>query len=324
MSESTTVKPIVVVSKCLGFDKCRYNGITLPSEQIDMLTPFVQYVTVCPEVEIGLGVPRHPIRLVQGDEAIHLFQSATERDITDEMHGFSSGFLNSLDVVDGFILKDRSPSCGVKDVKLYSAKGYPLNGTESGLFAAAVAEQFPNLPIETEGRLSNFSLREHFLIRLFTLTRFRLLRHDQSMKNLVDFHARNKFLIQAYNESMMRKMGKVVANHEKISTNEVYDLYQQLLYKALQKKPRFTTNINILMHVLGFVSKYLAPREKEYFLQCLGRYRSRKIPLSVPVGIIKAHLIKYDVSYMLDQTYFEPYPEDLASINDSGKGRIVT
>jgi uncharacterized protein YbgA (DUF1722 family)/uncharacterized protein YbbK (DUF523 family) len=323
VSEVVSEKPVVYVSKCLGFDACRYNGITLPNAKVDMLKEFVEFRPVCPEVEIGLGVPRQPIRLVLVGDEKRLHQPASQRDLTAEMTSYINNLCAGIDIVDGFILKDRSPSCGIKDVKLYTEAGMPCSGSESGFFGGAILERFPDVPAETEGRLSNFKVREHFLIRMFTQTRFRILKKRCVMSELVDFHAKNKFLIQSYNESMLRKMGRVVANHDKKSVADVFDVYNRLLCSALSKAPRYTSNINVLMHALGFVSKNLLPREKAYFLDSLERYRAGRIPLSVPVGVIKAHLVRYEVTYMLDQTFFEPYPEALVEITDSGKGRAI-
>lgn len=321
MNTLNDVKPVVVVSKCLGFAKCRYNGITLPNEKVDLLAPFVEYRPVCPEVEIGLGVPREPIRVVNIDDVYHLYQPATQRDITGDMQHFADSFLDSVGEVDGFILKDRSPSCGIKDVRVYHPNGMPMGGGANGFFGTAVTERYPLYPIETEGRMSNFTIREHFFTKLFTFARFRLVKKTQAMNELVGFHARNKFLLMSYSETIMRKLGRIVANHEKKPVADVFDDYEQLLRQAFVKVPRFTSNINVLFHVLGFVSDDMNTGEKAYFLECIEKYRNNKVPLSVPVSVIRSYIVGNDIKYLLEQTFFEPFPEDLIEITDSGKGR---
>ena len=148
------VKPVVVVSKCLGFDACRYNGDIIEEEFLKRLEPFVRFVPVCPEMEIGLGTPREPVRIVNGNGELKLLQPATGLDLTERMRAFSSTFLASLKEVDGFILKSRSPSCGPAEVKVYKSteRGAPV-AWSSGLFAGAVLEKFPGLAVEDEGRL---------------------------------------------------------------------------------------------------------------------------------------------------------------------------
>ena len=170
---STFTRPLVVISKCLGFDHCRWNGLTIQDQFVDRLAGFVDYETVCPEVEIGLGVPRDPVRIVQTDKTLRLMQPATGKDHTRAMTGFSKEYLNALTDLDGFILKSRSPSCGIKEAKIYPSmeKSAALR-KGCGFFATAVMKKFSMLPVEDEGRLRNFTIRDHFLRRLFTIARF--------------------------------------------------------------------------------------------------------------------------------------------------------
>jgi len=178
-------KPIIVTSKCLGFECCRYNGGIQNDDFIKKLNDFVEYITVCPEVEIGLSTPRDPIRIVQNNGELSLVQPKTGKDFSKVMYEFSQEFINSLENVDGFILKSRSPSCGIKDVKIYpnSEKGGG-SSKGKGFFAAVAQEQLPYLAIEDEGRLKDFKIREHFLTKIFTLAEFRRIRKKISINGL--------------------------------------------------------------------------------------------------------------------------------------------
>nr|WP_218059017.1 DUF523 and DUF1722 domain-containing protein [Orenia metallireducens] len=317
------VKPIVVVSKCLEFDKCRYNGVMISDEFVKKLKDYVEFIPVCPEVEVGLGVPRETIRLVKEDDEIRLVQPATKRDITDKMKQFSAEFLDSLEQVDGFILKDRSPSCGTKDSKVYSSidKSSMVIEKSNGLFAQKVEEIFPYAVVENEGRLKNFRIREDFLTKLFLLARFRKVKESKSMSNLVQFQAENKLLFFAYKEVEMREIGKIVANHQNSPWDEVIKEYEEHLHKLLKGMTTYKANINALMHAFGYFSKELSSEEKRFFLDTLDKYRDNKVPLSVPNNILEAWIIKYDKKYLKEQSFFHPYPEELIEIKDSGKGR---
>ena len=210
------VKPTVVVSKCIEFDACRYNGLMISSDVVKALMPLVDFVPVCAEIEIGLGLPRDPIRVASGANGLRLLQPSTGADVTDAMVRFAASFLESLPVVDGFVLKSRSPSCGIKDVKIFrGVEKEAAVGKGAGFFGAAVLEKFPGHPVEDEGRLMNFRIREHFLTSLYALTRFRATRGRLAMRDLVDFQARNKLLLMSYNQKEMRILGKIVANLEK-------------------------------------------------------------------------------------------------------------
>lgn len=315
--------PRVVVSKCLGFEACRYNGVTIPDEFVEQLGRYVTYLPVCPEVEIGLGVPREPIRIVLVDGQPRLLQPSTGVDATERMLAFADRYLGTLEEVDGFVLKGRSPSCGIKDVKHYhgSEKGAAATQKGAGFFGQAVMERYPHLPIEEEGRLTNFVIREHFLTRLFALARFRTVKSARSMGALVQFHSENKLLLMAYNESQLRLMGRIVANPRKEPAEAVIRAYEQHLWQALARAPRRNSAINILTHALGYFSKSLSAEEKAYFLGTLDKYRAQRLPLSVPLSLVGYWIVRFQEPYLAQQTFFASYPAELVSISDSGKGR---
>ncbi|MEZ4628411.1 MAG: DUF523 and DUF1722 domain-containing protein [Eubacteriales bacterium] len=209
-------KPTILVSKCLGFCKCRYNGDVLSSAFVEALKPHVNYITACPEVEIGLGVPRNPVRLVNRGGSVELYQPAEDKTYTQQMNRYSESFFDSVGALHGLILKGRSPSCGIKDVKIYSGVEKSSSSQKGvGLFAAHAIARYPNLPIEEEGRLTNYAIREHFLTKLYTVFRFQQVKQSRSMKELVRFHSEHKFLLMAYHQTQLRLLGKIVANPEK-------------------------------------------------------------------------------------------------------------
>jgi uncharacterized protein YbgA (DUF1722 family)/uncharacterized protein YbbK (DUF523 family) len=316
------VKPKVVVSKCIEFENCRYNGLAVSSDVVRKLEGHVTFRPVCPEVEMGLGIPRDPIRLVMLEEKVRLIQPASEADVTQKMEDFTGRFLNSIEEVDGFILKSRSPSCGIKDVKIYSGIGKGMSASKGkGYFGNAVLERFPHLAAEDEGRLTNFKIREHFLTRLFALAGFRDMKRKKSMKEVVRFQAENKLLLMAYNQNELRMLGRIVANHEKRSTDEVLKNYESHFFGALARPPRDMSNINVLMHALGHFSEGLSSREKSFFLNSIEEYRDERIPLSVPLNTLKSWAVRFEDDYLMKQTFVEPYPFELVEITDSGKGR---
>jgi len=316
------IKPKVFSSKCLGFAACRWNGETIPDKFIESLKPHVTFITECPEVKIGLGVPRDPIRIVSEKDKYRLQQLNTGKDVTSEMEKFSKDFVASLEEVDGFILKDRSPSCGLKDVKVYrSLEPGSSVGKTNGFFAKEVLEKWGHLAVETEMRLTNFNLRENFLAKIFTFAKFRKIRSKPSMKDLVQFHAENKFLIMAYDQKELKAMGQVVANHEKKELDAVFGDYQGHLYKAFKGLPKYTSIINVMTHALGYFSKKLSSEEKRFFLNTLEEYRREQVPLSVPLSLLRSYMVRFNEEYLEEQTFFVPYPSEFLTIRDSGKSR---
>jgi uncharacterized protein YbgA (DUF1722 family)/uncharacterized protein YbbK (DUF523 family) len=321
-------RPRIVSSKCLEFEACRYNGGRITSDEVRQLFPYADFLPVCPEVEIGLGIPRSPIRIL-GPGNRRLVQPETGRDLTSDMNDFLDKFLRPLktvgpDGIDGFILKYRSPSCGLKNVKVFEkAESKTPAGKGAGFFGEAVLERFPGLAVEDEGRLKDYRIREAFLTRLFTLASFRQTQSSGKMKDLVGFQTRNKLLLMAHAEKHMRMLGRIVANPDRLPVPEVISSYREGLEQALARPARPTSCINVLMHALGYFKKQLSSREKKFFLAALDDYRARRVPLSMPVGIMRSHIVRFEEAYLEDQTFFEPYPADLITVTDSGKGREV-
>lgn len=315
-------KPIVIISKCLGFEKCRYDGSIINDHFVKSLQNYVDFVTVCPEKEIGLGVPRDPVRLVQEEGQKRLFQPATGRDASGEMNKYIDDFLENLQAADGFILKHRSPSCGLSSVKIYYGFEEKVNHFRGrGMFGEAIVDNFGMYPVEDEGRLRNFSIRENFLIKLFTVARFREIKENPQANKLVDFHTNNKFLFMAHNQNKMRELGRITANSERIKPKDLFYRYEEKMLDLLKTVPKFTAWINVLQHAFGYISDGLSSDEKEFFMNAVEEYRDERIPLSVLIKLIKSWALRFENDYLLRQSFLNPYPTELVEITDSGKGR---
>lgn len=313
-------KPIVVLSHCLASEACRYNGEALRDPVVAALSRHVTFRPVCPEVAIGLGVPRDPIQLVARGKGVALLQPATGRDVTTEMRGFSQRYLDGLDVVDGFVLKGRSPTCGISQVKIRAVQGGPVLRRGHGIFAQAVIDRHPHLAVEEEGRLGDFAIRDHFLTRVFASARFRQVK---SPRELVHFQATHKLLLLGHGQAGMRELGRVVANAEHRPWEEVRSLYAVGVAGVLARPARKPALINVFEHAFGFVSERLGPREKRHFAALLRSYREARVPVGAVPTLLRSWVERFDVPYLADQVFFQPYPVELVSLLDSGKGRAV-
>jgi uncharacterized protein YbgA (DUF1722 family) len=239
-------------------------------------------------------------------------QSITNKDVTEKMNGFSKKFLDSLKEVDGFILKNRSPSCGIKDVRVYPRIGKVASISKgTGFFGDAVLKEFPYLPVEDEGRLRNHRIKEHFLTKLFTFSKFRELKKSISIGKLVQFHSDNKFLLMLYNQRLLRLLGNIAANKENKPIDDVLKEYEPNLHHAFSKAPRYTSSNNVFMHALGYFKKDLSSKEKNFLLESLKKYEAGRIPLCVTTSLMKSWIIRFGQEYLMNQTFFEPYPEEL-------------
>lgn len=308
-------KPIVVISKCITFENVRWNSKIIASDLVEKLKSFVDFIPICPEVEIGLGVPREPLRIVLIRGEKRLMQPTTGLDFTEKMRNFTESFLGSLRDVDGFILKSGSPSCGLKGVKIYSEiSGSAWMGRGPGFFGGAISKKFPNLAAEDEKRLLNLRIREHFLIKLFALANFRKAKNSGSIKELMRFHSENKLLLMAYNPRKLRLLSSILANREGKSLSELSISYQTLLFDALRRPPSIKTNVNVIMKILRHFSKQLLREEKQFILNSLKKYRTGIISLSACLSAVKFWMSKLNEAYWMRQSFFEPFPEELTRI----------
>jgi uncharacterized protein YbbK (DUF523 family) len=167
-------KPRLGVSACLLGEEVRYNGGHKRDRFLtDVLGPYVEWVPVCPEVEIGLGTPRPPIRLVQLGGETRLVAPDSGTDHTAAMRAYAERRVAELAGLGlaGYVLKKDSPSCGMERVELYPESG-PASREGIGMFAEALLRLLPALPVEEEGRLHDPALRASFVARIFAYDRF--------------------------------------------------------------------------------------------------------------------------------------------------------
>jgi uncharacterized protein YbgA (DUF1722 family)/uncharacterized protein YbbK (DUF523 family) len=320
----TFTTPRILISRCVEFDHCRYNGDMITSHIVKNLKNDAEFIPVCPEYDIGLGVPRDPVRIVRIEGEDRLVQPATGRDVTGEMRRFAASFLASLPPIDGVILKSKSPSCGTGDVNVYPRpeRSAAIDKT-AGFFAVAVQERFPLLPIEDEGRLRNVRIRDHFLTRIFTLSDFHRAAASGRPDRLIRFHTRNKFLLMAYHQQLQQEMGAIVARAGDQPFGAAVADYREHLLAAVAKAPRYSANINVLMHAMGHFSDRLSHDEKAFFLDTLEQYRQGAASICAPKNILKSWIIRFDDSYLGEQTFFAPFPDHLMEISaaEADRGR---
>jgi uncharacterized protein YbgA (DUF1722 family)/uncharacterized protein YbbK (DUF523 family) len=302
------------VSACLLGEKVRYDGgHKLDHFLVDTLGRYVEFVRVCPEVEMGLPVPREALRQVGDPGNPRLLTSRGGEDMTGRMLKWARQRVRELEREElcGFIFKSRSPSSGMERVKVYDENGVARK-TGVGIFARVFMDHFPLLPVEEEGRLHDPVLRENFIESLFTFQRWRdLLAKKGGRGSLVEFHSRHKFLILSHSPGTYRQMGKLVAAAGKTDFAELFDRYQHLLMRAMGLRTTVKKNVNVLQHLLGYFKKDLSPDEKQELLEVIDRFAKRNLPLIVPVTLINHYVRKYRPPYLLGQYYLEPHPLEL-------------
>lgn len=221
------------ISSCLLGERVRYDGSHKRDRYLtEELGPQVEFVPLCPEVEIGLGVPRPTLHLERRGDEVRMLVTESGEDLTQRMRTWAKAAAQriALTRLDGYVLKKRSPSCGVEGVKVFDENGSPAPGGR-GLFAAALIDRLPLLPVEEEDRLHDERLRERFVMRVFARARVReFLASDWTPDQLVRFHATETELVED------PELDRLVARAAELDRAELARRYAERHAWALQSR----------------------------------------------------------------------------------------
>lgn len=307
-------KPKLIISKCLNSEKCRFDGQGYDDKVISLLRDYVDIETVCPETSIGLSIPRNPLRIEKDSDVNRLIEAKSNVDYTYQMCEFAEEFINGMDDIDGFILKSRSPSCGIKDVKVYpKSQKCSISKNATGIFSSKVIEKISNIPIENEGRLKNYNIRDEFLTKIFTINDFKCT------DSILDFHNKNILLLKSYSIKISKELDSI-ANKQNLNQKDI-DLYKSKLYELLNKKRNKKSKVKICKGIFENFKDKLIKNEIDYFYNLLNLYENEKTPFSSIIVALQMYSIRFNNEELLNQTFFNPYPKCLVNISDSGKGR---
>lgn len=315
---NTQHKIQVGISSCLLGDEVRYNGGHKHSALCTRdLSEYFDFVSVCPEVSIGLGVPRKPIRLVGDPSDPDIVGVANpEHNVTQPMKEFAREKVKELGDLSGYIFIKGSPSCGLFRVKVYNESGFPQQEMGRGVYARVVTDTYPLLPVEEAGRLMDPVLRENFITRVFAYQTFiSLKKAGLTAKKLIDFHASYKYTLMAHDPQSHASLGRMLADLGNQDLAELGDRYFQALMESLTKKASRKSNTNVLSHIQGYLKNHLSSKEKEKLVEAIEQYRNGIIPLIVPIILLKNHFHTYPNEYIAKQSYLQPYPDNLSLRN---------
>ncbi len=312
-------RPILVgVSTCLLGEEVRWDsGHKHDRYLTGILGHYFRFVPVCPELDVGMGVPREPVHLEGDPAAPRMVGNKSGEDWTERMNRYSRRKLKELVPMDlsGYILKRASPSCGMERVPV-KGKGGMKRKVGVGLFAAELRRRLPLLPVEEEGRLNDPGLRENFIVRVFAYHRVQELLGGRFRRgDVIGFHAREKFLLLAHSPKHYKELGQLVAQIKDYTPSEFRERYTRLYMEALQVKATVPKNVNVLQHLLGFLREGLGERERADIIRVIESYREGLVPLIVPLTLLNHHVQVQQQEYLLDQVYLQPAPAELALRN---------
>ncbi|MBI2161497.1 MAG: DUF523 and DUF1722 domain-containing protein [Candidatus Rokubacteria bacterium] len=312
MRERESEKIRLGVSACLLGAEVRYDGGHKKDAFLtDTLGPFVEWVPVCPEVEIGLGVPRDALRLAGDDAAPRLVVQKTGEDLTARMRRYAETKTRQLEALGlhGYVLKRASPSCGLFRVRVYRERGRPNGGR--GLYADALVRRFPALPVEEDGRLGDAAIRENFIERVFAFARWRaFLEATPRPRDLLAFHAAQKFAILAHSPAHHATLGRLAAapgSH----TRDKLGAYGALFMEALAIRATRARHANVLQHFAGLLKRQLDAPSRAELAELIQDYRGGLVPLVVPLTLVRHHALRLGLTDLADQVYLNPHPKEL-------------
>ena len=311
MTEPTPIR--IGVSSCLLGSEVRYDGGHKRNRFVtDELSAFVEWVSFCPELEAGLGVPRPAMRLVEEEGEHRLLEISERTDHTEALQQATEKRIAGLSTMElsGAILKKDSPSCGMTRVKVYRETGMPMRDGV-GLFARSLMHRFPYLPTEDEGRLNDAGLRENFIERIFAYRRLRqLFLSPWKPGQIVAFHTAHKLQLMAHSTVLYNKLGRAVAGIKKHSREAFETEYQNDFMEAMKTLATRGKNANVLNHAAGHL-KHLPASSRQELAALIDDYRRSLVPLIVPVTLLRHHARVGSVDYLNGQTYLEPHPKEL-------------
>jgi uncharacterized protein YbgA (DUF1722 family)/uncharacterized protein YbbK (DUF523 family) len=308
-------RPRLGISSCLLGSAVRYDGQHKRDRfLVDVLGEFVEWVPVCPELEVGMGVPREPVRLVGDPAAPRLVAERSGKDWTAAMRAFAERRVGELAALDlcGWVTKKDSPSCGMERVRVWTGKGGPPRREGTGAFLRVLERRLAPLPIEEEGRLQDPRLRESFIERIFAYRRWKAaVAAGMTRGALVRFHTVHKLALLAHSPDAYRRLGRLVASPGKRSIARRADAYAAGLLAGLRVPATRGRHLNVLQHMAGYLRDALDAQERSELETVVKDYGRGLVPLVVPLTLFRHHVRRHHVAYLAEQVYLDPDPKEL-------------
>ncbi|OGW99100.1 MAG: hypothetical protein A3K11_00355, partial [Nitrospirae bacterium RIFCSPLOWO2_12_FULL_63_8] len=304
---------------CLLGEEVRYDGGHKRDDWIlNVLGTHVTWVPVCPEFEVGMGVPREALRLIGHPDAPRMVTEETRIDFTDRMMSYARRRVRQLEAMglSGYILKSRSPSCGMERVRVYTGRGAPVRRGR-GLFARVLMNGFDYMPVEEEGRMADPALRANFVEQVFCYSRWREFKEGRSsILALSDFHERHRFLLMAHSRRHLRQLEGLVTRANGRRPGEVLDEYGRGFFEALRVLPTARKHVISLQRISGLFGERLEREDRQELMESIEGYRRGLLPRLIPLALLRHHARKSRVPCVQDQVYLFPDPGELMLRND--------
>ncbi len=317
MDKSVNTEINIGISSCLLGEKVRFDsGHKKNSYITSVLADYFEFRPFCPEVSIGLGIPRETIRLVSIDDTVRCVGTkTTDLDVTDQLRESAEKQKNWHQELCGYILKKDSPSCGMERVKVYKDDMPTRKGI--GLYAERMMQNFPNLPVEEEGRLEDARLRENFIQRVYIYARWKALASEEiSLAKLQSFHAQHKYIFMSHNQLKAKELGALLADTTASDLEALSQRYLTNMMALLKIIATRNNHVNTLQHIQGYLKNHLDTDDKQELRAAIDEYRKGLLPLIVPITLLRHHFRRHPNTYITNSFYMQPHPGELMLLNN--------
>lgn len=312
-----TTRIPVGISACLTGQSVRHDGGHRHSRYCtDVLADCFDLQPLCPEAGAGLGVPRPAMQLVANQGALMLRENRDTREHTAALSGWIEATLPRLAGLRGFILMQKSPSCGMARIPVYDGAGQVIHRRGTGLFAAALMERYPLMPVEEAGRLNDAGLLENFVERVFAYDDWLSMEEaGLTRQGLIDFHTRHKFQLLAHCQRTYRALGPLLADFSAAPLETIAQRYIQAFMPALTGPVSPGAHANAMLHLLGYFRDRLDAAERGALVEQVEAYMRGEVPLVVPMTLLRLAQRRFPSDYVAAQHYLRPYPDHLGLRN---------
>ncbi|WP_203299770.1 YbgA family protein [Marinobacter sediminum] len=309
----------VGISTCLLGKEVRHDGGHKHSRYCtQVLSKHFEFRAICPELEAGLGVPRPAIHLREYPEGMRIIETKGQADHTAAMEGFIDDVIPTLANLRGYILMAKSPSCGMERIKIHNENGQVIRRDGRGMFAQALMQAYPLMPVEEEGRLNDNMIRENFIERVFAYDDWmqNVAGEQLTAKALINFHTRHKFQLLAHSEKIYRQLGPMLGDLKSEPLESIAERYIHLFMEAMSKKVSRGSHINAMQHLLGYLKDAMGEEDRKVMLEQMDAYHRGEVPLVVPMTLLRMAQRREPVDYLSAQQYLTPYPDELGLRNN--------
>ena len=313
-TEQRADRPLMGMGSCLAGNAVRYNGqAKSANEHVRSIGEQFEMRVFCPEMGIGMGVPRAPIHLVGTDRGVRALDVETHSsDFTDQLAAYADTVLGLAPQLCGYILVKGSPSCGYDRVKRYTDNGHSVASDQQGIYAAALAKADPLLPLEDDGRLNDPGLRESFVTRAYTYHEWKkLCGEGLSAHKLISFYSRYKYLVMAHHVAGYKSLGRLLSDAGKQPLDQLASDFITGLMHSLSQRATQRSHTNVLFHLSGYLKRSVDAPQRQRLKDLIEQYRLGQVPLVVPLTMLKHHFANSPNAYIDNQVFMAPYPDEL-------------